>query len=729
MPPVNPARLPQMLREAQALARSGRGAEARARLEAILAAAPAMAEARFLLAQLLLQGGEAAQALAQVQQAAATRPEQPAIWQLAGKAAAALNDPEASARLLQQAKRARIDRALLLNLQSLLRPQPRRSQADLGGAPPAEVQRAIALLQQNKAAEAAALAGRLHKAHPKVALIADIHASALGRLGRSEEAERAHRLAVRLDPSYAEARANLGRFLLDRNRLPEAVEALSAALELLPDLPAALIAMGQAQARMGHAAAAETALRRALTLVPEAVPARLDLAEVLLTANRPAEVAEVLAPLAGKSLPNQADRVLAARALAAEGKTREAEETFAAAVAAAPESAHPLAAQGAFLQELGRFDEAQTALRRAIALRPNDGHLYSTLYTGTRARPDDPLIPAMQAAFDDPATAPENRMQFGYALAKAMEDTGARDRVFTYLRPANDLMKARHPYDIARRERQVADYLAMFEGADWNRAIPDATDAAPIYVTGLPRSGTTLVEQILASHPEVTGGGELGHGFARLHLALSPALGKARGRLPLDDAALAGLGRQVAEDMARAVPGAARPTDKGITSYMLLGPIRLALPKAKLVAVHRDPRDTLLSMYRNRFAPGRHLYTYDLQQLARYYHGFRKLTDFWRGALGGAVHEIRYEDLLADPEARVRDLLAACGLDWAPECLSFHTNTRRVETLSVHQVRQPLYSSSLGAWRRHEEDLAGMIDLLESQGDLAAWDGRGSDGA
>jgi tetratricopeptide (TPR) repeat protein len=716
-----------MLREAQALARRGQGAEARGRLEAILAAAPGMAEARFLLAQLLLQAGEAAPALAQLEQAAALRPNQPAIWQLAGRAAAALKDPEASARLLRQAKRARIDRALLLRLQDQLNPGPRRTQADLGSAPPAEVQRAIALLQKGALAEAAALAGRLHRAHPKVALIADIHASALGRLGRAAEAERAHRLAVRLDPDYAEARANLGRFLLYQGRLAEAVEALSGALERLPDLPAALIAMGQAQARLGHAAAAETALRRALELAPDAVPARLELAEVLL-AQRPAEVPEVLAPLAKTPLPNAAEKVLAARALAAEGRTEAAEEAFANAVAAAPESAHPLAAQGAFLQELGRFDEAETALRRAIALRPGDGQLYTTLYTGTRARADDPLIPEMQAAWDDPATAPGNRMLFGYALAKAMEDSGARDRVFTYLRPASDLMKARHPYDIERRERQVAQYLEMFDGVDWSREIPGATEAAPIYVTGLPRSGTTLVEQILASHPAVTGGGELGHGFARLHLALSPALGQARGRLPLDDAALADLGRQVAEDMQASVPGAAHPTDKGVTSYMLLGPLRLALPRGRLVVVHRDPRDTLLSMYRNRFAPGRHLYTYDLEQLARYYHGFRRLTDFWRGALGTAVHEIRYEDLLADPEAQVRALLAACGLDWAPECLDFHRNERRVETLSVHQVRQPLYASSMGAWRRHEKDLAGMIDLLEVQGDLAAWE-RGGDGA
>ena len=343
---------------------------------------------------------------------------------------------------------------------------------------------------------------------------------------------------------------------------------------------------------------------------------------------------------------------------------------------------------------------------------PRATELYRMLLIGEKLAADDPLIARMQALFDDPGLTDAARAELGFALAKAMEDSGRHDRVFTYLRPANRLLHQAAPYDMDRRKRFIRQVQAACAGFDLPEA-PAAGGFAPIFVTGLPRSGTTLVEQILASHSQVTGGGELGLAWAALHDTLRREDGSLRPWTEVSGADLANVAAQVEQAMRARHPGADRITDKGVRSYTLIGPILAAFPAARMVVVNRDPRDTLLSIYRNRFEPGQHLYGNDLATLGRYYRLYEEIMAFWRETLPGRFHEIAYEDLIAAPEAETRRLVQACGLDWEDACLDFHRNRRQVHTLSVHQVRQPIYQGSVGAWKRYEAELGELFQALK----------------
>ena len=174
------------------------------------------------------------------------------------------------------------------------------------------------------------------------------------------------------------------------------------------------------------------------------------------------------------------------------------------------------------------------------------------------------------------------------------------------------------------------------------------------------------------------------------------------------------LGATYAEAMETRFGARDRYTDKTIQTYTFMGAVKLAIPRARVVVVRRDPRDTLFSIYRNVFAQGAHLYAYDLRDLGLYHRLYEDMLDFWRENLPGYFYEVHYERLIADPEGEIRKLLTACELDWQDACLNFQSNARRVETLSLFQVRQPIYTSSLRGWKRYEKELRPMLDALES---------------
>ncbi len=712
MPPINPSRLPALFNEGRQAEAKGNATLAKQRYESVLAVNPNLAEVQFQLGHLLLKTGQAAQAAQHLDRAADLRPSEKAIWQVYARAVQSIADPDRTARFLKKAKAARLDRKLLISMQETLRPKGGKSRISLGSVPPADVERAVALLQSGKLAEAGQLVGRLFKDHPNVAVLADMLGHILSEIGDAREAETHFRRAIELAPNYPETRANFGQFLLRHGRLEEAVTILRSALDLLPEMPGALQNLGIALRRLNRYKAATSALRRALELDPGLVLARMELAESLLSDDAPAEAETVVQPLLTENSPNAASIELNARILAALKQDDAALAEFDQAATVAPGMVKPIFSKALFLQSLGRFEDAEDLLRQVMELDPKNGESYQALMISRKCKPDDPLIERMAELFDDPEVTAQNRMYFGFALAKAMEDTGRYDRVFTYLRPANDYVRDTQPYDRDARRGTMQDYMSMFADLDFSTvSVPDATSFAPIFVTGLPRSGTTLVEQIVASHSRVAGGGELGIAHRELAQAIGGPKDRAKG-FQLSGAELSAIGHQIASEMRAVAPEAEIVTDKGVQSYLLIGPIKLALPASRMVIVNRDPRDGALSMYKNHFKPGRHLYTYSLSDLAAYYRDFRRIVDFWREKTPDWIYEIQYEDLIANPEEETRKLIAACGLDWEDACLSFYENKRRVDTLSVHQVRQPLYSSSMQAWRRYEDDLTELLEGL-----------------
>lgn len=516
--------------------------------------------------------------------------------------------------------------------------------------------------------------------------------------GRRAEALAAFRAVLALSPGLPEAEFQIARIHFAEKRFPEARVALEAALKVRPQEPAlwaARVDLARTDPGSGPVAAILARARKA-----GLAPAELD----RLAAADPATDPEPPAPPVVVPFLKRAD---AARAAGDEaGAARQLDR----AAEAAPGTAQVLIRRAEVRKTLGDLAGGLADAAAAVQAAPQVGGYWRTWATTGKVNPGDPLLDALRARHAAAPRGSEPRRQMAFALAKAMEDIGAHDQVFAFLDEANALTARRFPYnpqadmDQAARLRRgwSADLAARWTGTGHD-------GAAPIFVTGLPRTGTTLVEQMLAAHPDVAGGGETGLIFGPL--ARIGAAAAEHG--PEAGAALAEAGRVYAREMARRHPRAARITDKSIATYAVLGYVTLALPRAKAVVVRRDPRDVGLSIYKTAFADGQHRYSYSQEGIAAFLRMFETQVAFWREVLPqGAFLELWYEDVVADPQGQARRLLDFCGLPWNDRVLDFHKADRAIRTLSVAQVRQPLYASSVGAWRRHEAEMAPFLRAL-----------------
>jgi len=713
MPPLSPARITQLYQQALHAQQAGRLDDAAAAYHGLLDARPAFPEVQFQLGRIALARKDAA-ALDHFAQAAALKPAEPAIWQGWADAAFALGDATARARVLAQAQALGVNAATQAALRQRL--VGKAKAPGIGRANPANVKAVLADFNAGRMALAEAKAVAILRKAPDTALVADVLGNARMAQGNTAGAAEAFRQAVRLAPDWPEAQNNLGHVLLRLGRQDDALAALTRAVALAPGLAAAHLNIGNLWLEKADKVQALAAFRRAVDANPKLAEAQYQLGLQLYDArNYPAAGtalhAAAAAGMAGPDLQLRLGQVL----LAQEDESGSM-ACFDRGLALAPDFAQLHSRKGLLLQRQGDFDAADACFRRAIALEPGNGDFYRLLMTTRKVNRDDPLIAEMQAQFENPAASDLNRMHLGFALSKAMEDTRQHARLFHYLRPANDLMHKAYPYDIATRRREVDGIMQAFAGFDRLRVpAPGSSDYAPIFVTGMPRSGTTLVEQIIASHSRVTGAGEVGHAAREAYKVAFDDHMHPRPYSRMSPEDVAGIGHRYEALMRRDFPDAAQVSDKSIQTYAFLGLIRQALPQSRIIVVRRDPRDTLLSIYRNVFLDGTHLYAYNLRDLGLYYRMFMELTDFWRALVPDWFHEVEYEALVANPEAEARKLIAACGLEWEDNCLNFYENKRRVDTLSVYQVRQPIYASSLAAWKRHTDDLAELFAALEGE--------------
>lgn len=718
MPPLSPAQIASDYAEALRLVAQGHPETALKLLGAIVESNPNIPEAHFQIGRIFVAGDRYDRALTHFQTAARLKPAEPTIWAGWAGAVALAGDGAAEKAYLAALKAAPIPPRIRIVLQDRFGANRASSKPALGGADPKAVSALVRAMAAQQFLAAETGARDLLRRHPGAAIVANILGSALAAQGKPTEALTCYHDAIRIDPLYAEAHANLGHLLQDLGRNAEAKIALRSAVALAPAMVSALTAFARLQTWSGTPERAVPLLRRALQAQPDALPARIALGNAL-TRLRDYQAAETeltraVDLSAGKSAEALA---LLAQAQAHLGKDDAALDSYAAALAA---DANHAAAQGgmaALLQTLGRFDEAEQWFRRVFVTDPNNGENYRLFIASHKCKPGDPIIAQMQARFDDPALSDSDRTNLGFAIAKALEDVKSFGQVFSYLNPANALMRKANPYDLTQRQREIAMVQAAMAGFDWHAAqINGASDYAPIFVTGMPRSGTTLIEQIIASHSAITGAGEVGDGTRMAQKLLFEGPGAPRAMTDLAAAEIAGLGRDYEALMRGRFPTAVQVTDKSIQTYLFIGLMKLALPRARLIVVRRDPRDTLLSIYKNKFPDGTHLYGYDLTDLAHYYTSFVQMIAFWRNLVPGWFYEVSYEALVANPEAESRRLIAACGLEWEDACLNFHTNTRKVETLSVFQVRQPISAGSVKSWQRYAAEIAPMLAALQEDG-------------
>lgn len=366
---------------------------------------------------------------------------------------------------------------------------------------------------------------------------------------------------------------------------------------------------------------------------------------------------------------------------------------------------------GVALQQDGNFDEAATVFRKALKKAPKEGELFRAWFRSRKiTSASDPSLVQALKLWKDTNQSQHSRMSLGFALSKAMEDLGRHDEVFTYLKPANEIGKTLYPFDRDKRRKEVEGFFAASPDPKVVRS--GSSDFQPIFVIGTPRSGTTLTERIITAHPDVAAGGEISQAFF-LHGVLMRPKGVVTALGDVDPALLESLARQF-EISAREVSQASgnHVTDKSIQNNLIMGWLAAAFPKARFIVVRRNPCDVALSIYKNYFQLGHHSYSYDLEDIASVLHNFDRSIEHWRDRV--EMTEVRYEDLISDPEPESRRLIAGAGLDWHDDCLEFYKQKSAVRTLSIAQVRQPIYKTSLEGWKRHEKEMQPFVDAWEA---------------
>lgn len=526
----------------------------------------------------------------------------------------------------------------------------------------------------------------------RVLEVAPNHLESLNNLGAvltelsRPEAAREHLLrAVQIKPDYAEAHRNIGTMFLQQEDFEKAEIAFKETLKYKPDFSEALIGLATIHRENDNLPEAREMLERALNIEPDK-------------------------PIVHTQLALQ---------WSDEGFPERALESFDRALELDPESESALVGKGHFLTEFGDLDGAEVALDTALEYHPGSTSARLAKVQLKKVSQDDDVVVALNAELNDlPREAITRRLPIHFGLGKCHDDRGEYELAMQHYLEGCRMKRARIEYDAEANRAAFEQITQTFDGAMLARLSQQGAESdCPIFVLGMPRSGTTLTEQIIASHSRVHGAGELPD---LLQIASRSPLTGQRVGFPASMVNLTGgelrqLGARYVDGLTARNPQAKHITDKMPANFQALGLIYLMLPNARIVHVKRDPVDTCVSNISKMFKQGQN-HTYDLRELGLYYRDYVELMAHWRSALPeSAFFEIQYEDLVADTETYARALLDYCGLEWEAGVLDFHKTERSIRTASVTQVRQPIYKSSVAKWKRYEQSLE---PLLEALGDL-----------
>ena len=500
--------------------------------------------------------------------------------------------------------------------------------------------------------------------------------------GRLEEAERLYRQVLHDNPQNVDALRLLAQIACDGGHADDAERLLQEAIRIAPDFLLAILDLGQLYKEEDRYLEAIGCFDRAIALEPNRVHAHF----------------------------------MRAATLARASFTPEAAAAYRHCLELRPKHAGAMLGLGHVLKASGDFEGAVASYDGCRQLTPDSGETYWSLANLKTYRFDDDMVAAMEAQAASPELASMSRVNFLFALGKAYEDRGDYEQAWDRYRRGNEIRRAEVAYDPVQTEavndRMVATFtpelLASLQGGG-------NPDPAPIFILGLPRSGSTLLEQVLASHSQVEGTAELPY-VGRL----ATSLGRSRAggvnypeaMRELAPASLAALGAQYLS-LARMHrrSGAPRFIDKMPNNFPNVGLIAAMLPNARIVDARRHPLDACLSCYRQLFAKGQN-FTYDLTEIGEYYLQYQRMMDHWHDVLPGRVLTVQYEEVVTDFEAQARRLVDFCGLPWEDACLRFWESERPVRTPSAEQVRQPIYNRSIGHWRKYERHLGELIEVI-----------------
>jgi tetratricopeptide (TPR) repeat protein len=549
----------------------------------------------------------------------------------------------------------------------------KKAQNALSGAAPSQDQLNLLLAhyQANRFVEAEALGVSLTQQFPSHPFAWQVLGAVFKKMNRLNESLAPKQKAAELSPHDASAHSNLGNTLKELGRLNEAEASYRQAINLKPEFAEAHFNLGATLQELGRSGEAEAAYQQAIAMKPDYAQAHNNL---------------------GVTCKEQR-------------KFNEAEAGFRRAIALNFNNAPAHNNLGIMLAEQGRIQEAEASYKRAIEVQPSFADAHYNLTTIKKFLPGDEQFLQMQAIHDDHVILDDDRSRICFALAKASDGLGEIEDAFQFYEEGNSIRKKELGYDKAQEERRFERLKATYPrlAALSLEAEIVVLEPTPIFIVGMPRSGTTLVEQIISSHPVVTGAGEL-----RLAAQFGSRL--AAGSTEINLEVLTAFKEKYTGGLRQFSEGKAIVTDKMPQNFALLGLITATLPDAKIIHVTRDPAALCWANYTQYFTKTSLRYCYSLDDILHYHDLYQDLMEYWHQAFPNRIYDLDYEGLTEHQEEETRKLIGHLKLRWDDACLSPQDNKRGVATASNAQVRQKVYQGSSDKWKRYRPYLNGALD-------------------
>jgi tetratricopeptide (TPR) repeat protein len=533
---------------------------------------------------------------------------------------------------------------------------------------------------------------------------------------KPEEAATYFEKSARLDPGQVSALFGLAKAQLQMDKRGEAEDTCDAILEKEPDNIEALRLLAQIAIVDKRYIIAEGLLRKIARSAPEQSAAYHDLGRFLVDRSRLSEATILFRKAIEINPSNYSNHLALGNTLSMLGLTVEALAAFEKCLELEPREPSALLGRGHLLRIQGRRDEAAASYKKCAELRPRFGAAFWALASLKGHRFSDDDVSEMQRRIESGGLNPESETNFRFALARAYENLGDFEAAWRQYQQGNEQKRARVQYDPVDVETKHDRLIEVFTaGLLQEKGARETVRPTPIFILGVPRSGSTLIEQILASHSMVEGAGELPQ-----IVMMSAALGKNRSDDPAYPELLRQMNHEELTSLGKTYMEQTAPhrhedlpyfTDKMPANFSHAGFIQLILPNAKIIDARRNPLDTCVGNYRQLFAQGKKQ-SYDLQELGEYYLQYERMMDHWDEVLPGRILQVQYEDVVSDLESQVRRILEHCGLPWEDSCLKFFESDRAVNTASAEQVREPIYKDAVGYWKHYESHLGELLEVL-----------------
>lgn len=655
------------------------------------------AEIYFQLGKINLEIGDLFHSVNFFRLAAELRPSEAIIWENYVDACIYYSDDNSLKNLIRNLKIYKVEGTLLSRAIEALNPSKKASSLNLAGLQKKDFLRINRLLQESRWDDVVSEGRKLFLKFPGCAFMGNAIGLALLNSKEKAQSKSFFDAAVTIDPNYAEAYNNIGKYFLINGDLKNALRYLRKSIKLLPGLVICNYNLAIVHRDLKQVDSAVIRIKKLLSIDPLFLSAQMVLCELLIDKKEFDEAERVLLELKKGTKNNERINFLLSQSQEGRGQDELAIQTLNSIGGLGAHSSALFKRKAMLYQKIGQFAEAEKFFKLAIEMEPTDVQTFRLLTASCKISINDSIFHNFEKLFVSDTLSVESRTELAFSLAKIYEDNHFGKEFFEKLTIANNLMRTQFPFDMEKVAIESVELIKYFKGFDFENTLVSPTSALdPIFITGLPRSGTTLVEQIISNHSNVIGLGEIGAFSEEARLIINKTEAITNLLTSEISEKFASIGEKYSSKILKLMSENKRITDKSISNYMFLGLIKLALPNSTIIVVEREPLDNILSIYKNIFPKGTHLYSYALEDIAVQYKIFKSFIQFWQKVIPNKFHTIKYENLITNTEYESKNLIKACGLEWDEKCSTFYNNKRKVETLSLFQVRQPIYNSSVG---------------------------------